>query len=161
MAIPQTTYPADLAVAFNGMLGDGGADRHTRTYTDDTNETFFGRVAIQGTNADEFVHPSGSAGTLLGITHHTHDVEVSEITGTGDEALPATQPANVLSKGRVWVIAVDQVTDLTTDAVHYLNADGRLQVTATAGTLIPTARWLTLTSGPGELALVEIGAGTI
>ncbi len=160
-------YVAESELAIEGQSGDGAVDQHVRTYTDPTNATLFGRAAIQGAAVDTFQVPDGADGTFIGITLHTHDVEASQVP-LATEGIPATQPCNIKSKGRVWVFPEVDVT-ATSNAVYYRHSNagaapegvGRFRVDDDGGgadvTLIPAteARWLT-TGTAGTPVLLEI-----
>lgn len=162
----QTTYTADFAIAREGQNGDGAVDQHVRSYVDPANATLFGRAAIQGATANEFRVPDGADGTFIGITTHTHDVEASEVP-LATEAIPATQPVGVKSKGRVYVFPETAVA--LGDPVYYRHSNAgaspegvgrfRNDNDAASGdvTLIAAteARWLTEGSA-GEPVLLEI-----
>lgn len=163
----QLTYPVDPDIAFEGSPGDGAASAHFRHYTDPTNETLFGRAAIQGANDKEFQVPLTVTGIFLGVTRHTHDVDPREVpNATG--AVPANNPVNIMTQGRIWVKPESAVAAVD-DPVYYRHANagadpegvGRFRQdddTASGDvTLLPVtqARWLT-TGAIGELTLLEV-----
>lgn len=116
----QLAYAADLDVAIEGMSGDAAVDQHVRSYTDPTNATLFGRAAVLGASADLFNVPDGTDGQFIGITIHTHSVEASQVP-LATEAIPATQPVNIKSKGRVYVHPEDDIA--LGDTVFYRHSN--------------------------------------
>lgn len=164
MAI-QTTYPLDLAVAFEGMQGDGFHNVFRHTATNIAAESFFGRACLLVVDeGDEFVQPTGSAGVFMGILQHTHAVAEDELV-SATAGLPANQPGAVMRTGRIWVVAEDVVSDISV-GVFYRHATpggdpeffGRFRTDAdtAAATVIPEARWVRTTSAVGELTQIEL-----
>ncbi len=164
MAI-QTTYPLDLAVAFEGLQGDGFHNVFRHTATNIAAESFFGRACLLvDDEGDEFVQPTGTAGTFMGILQHTHAVAEDELV-SATAGLPANQPGAVMRSGRIWVVAEDVVSDISV-GVFYRHANagaapeflGRFRTDADTAdaTVIPEARWVRTTSAVGELTQIEI-----
>lgn len=159
----QLAYAADLAVAIEGMSGDAAVDQHVRTYTDPTNATLFGRAAIQGASADLFIVPTSGTGTFIGITIHTHSVEASQVPLATD-AIPATQPVNVKSSGRVYVFPEEAIS--LGDEVWFRHSNAgaspegvgrfRTDIDTANATQVLNARWLT-EGAAGTPVLLEIG----
>lgn len=130
------------------------------TKVDPANELFFGRAVIRGSADGEVEHPSGTAGTFMGVVRRDEDIDPADLT-TGD--LPAGHDAQIVTRGVMWVIAEDAVTEGA--AVYYRhNAPGALpealgrfrsDVDAGDATLIPGARWASsATAGnPAKLEL--------
>lgn len=167
MAQLAGTYTENLAIAVEGQIGDGATDSHIMTYTDDTNASLFGRAFIADlANPGEGQVPLTVTGTFVGVTVHTHDVEASQVP-LATEAIPATQPLNILSKGRIWVFPEDAVTALDDD-IYFRHANagvapegvGRFRTDDDAASGDVTqitigARWLTL-GGAGTPVLLEV-----
>lgn len=161
----QTTYPLDMIVAFEGMAADGHNNKFIMSAVNVAADSFFGRACLAvAAEGDEFVQPTGSAGVFLGILQHTHAVEQADLTlATADQ--PKNQMANVMRRGWIWVVAEDEVTAVT-DGVFYRHttpgADpeflGRFRTDADTAdaTQVTAAKWLTTTSGAGQLAKLEI-----
>lgn len=162
MALTSAHFLDTQAVAIEGMWVDDATDKHSRTYTDPSNATLFGRAAIQGSNPDEFQVPSGSAGVFIGITTHTYSVAAGDVP-LATEGIPATQPAVIMTKGRMWVVVEEAI--VLTDLVFYRHATpgaapealGRFRKDAdvAAATQVVNARWLT-TGAAGALVQLEL-----
>lgn len=164
MAI-QTEYPLDQIVAFEGMGADGHNNVFVLSAVNVAADSFFGRACLAVAAAgDEYVQPTGTAGVFLGILRHTHSIEIGDLTlSTADQ--PQNQPGNVLRQGWIWVVAEDTVSDVTAGVFYRHTTPGadpeflgrfRTDADTADATLVPEARWMTTTAGPGELAKVEI-----
>lgn len=115
----QTSYGASQPVAFEGMEADAGYDSRVVTATDPTNATNFGRAAILGASEGLFQVPDGADGTLIGITKHSHSHDPSATSAT--EGVAATEPVNIMAKGRIWVLPEDDVA--LGDTVFYRHSN--------------------------------------
>lgn len=164
MAI-QTVYPLDQIVAFEGMSADGHNNKFVLSAVNVAADSFFGRACLAVAAAgDEYVQPTTVAGTFLGILQHTHSIEQADLT-LATAGQPQFQPGNVLRKGWIWVVAEDAVTDVTLGVFYRHTSPGadpeflgrfRTDLDTADATLVPEARWMTTTSGAGQLAKVEI-----
>lgn len=129
---------------------------------DPANELFFGRAVIRGSADGEVEHPSGTAGTFLGVVMRDDNIDPQDLT-TGD--LPAGHEAKIMQKGRIWVIAEDAVTEGAA-AYYRHNAPGaapeflgrfRSDVDAGDATLVPGARWgSSATAGNPAILILNI-----
>ena len=164
MAI-QTTYPILKDQAFEGMMGDGNFVGGRWSAVNVAADSFFGRACLTVAGAgDEFVQPTTVAGVFFGVLMHTHAVEQSALT-IATAGLPQNQPGNIVRRGRIWVVAEDEVTTVN-DGVFYRHTSpgadpeflGRFRTDADTAdaTAIPEAKWLTVTTGAGQLALLEV-----
>lgn len=145
-----------------GNEGDLATSAHQRIQSgwDPANELFFGRAVIRGSADTEVEHPSGSAGTFMGVVKRDYNIEPADVS-TGD--IPAGHEAKIMLEGRIWVIAEDAVTE--GGAVYYRHdaagalpeALGRFRSNADAGdaTLVPGARWASSATA-GNPAILEI-----
>ncbi len=164
----QTTYPENMPLGLEGQLADDGGDRHTRAYVEENGvEYFFGRAVERGTADDEYVSPLGTLADFLGVTTRTQATELSSLPpGATLEAIPATKPANVLSKGRVIVFPENAVAP--GDSVFYrfqntgVDPEGqgrfRSDNDAASGDVVEVtagARWLS-SAAAGEAAILEL-----
>ena len=165
MAIPQTTYPADLAIGLEGQLSDSGHDAHVRSAVNATQAMEFGRAAMQGTNPEDVTLPTGTAADFAGVTMFSH-VGSGDTTSTG---IPATTPVNLLRKGRIKVIP-ETVVDVG-DPVYYRfqnagadpEAIGRFRNDddAASGDVVRLddtlpVRWASKTTAAGQVAVLEL-----
>ncbi len=160
----QTTYTDTFALGFEGQLADGGVDRFSETRVNTTVEMSFGRAVVRhASNDNEVEVPSTGNTNFEGVTHHTHAVELGEITGTATEGIPVNKPANILRKGRVLVIVEEAVTPASSVFFRHNapgalpEALGRFRTDADAGdaTQVTAARFVTSASA-GELAILEL-----
>ena len=149
----QTSYDVQAAVAFAGMLAD--FDASVRSSISRSNEeasaVAFGKPVVAGTDAEkQFLLPSGAGDTFLGCTVHHHGSEDET-----DDGIANGEPAEILRRGRVWVIAKTVVAvgdDVYWD--HTTNP-GTWRNDATTAVQVPGAVWLTATSGADELAVID------
>lgn len=163
----QDSYPTIFAAGLEGDLADIGTDRHVRSYVEE-NEVpyFFGRAVERGTAGDEFISPAGTAADFIGVTVRTHAVELTELVDASLEGIPATKPANVMTKGRIIVFPETAVAP--GNAVHYrfqnssggLQGQGRFRATADGADSVQLpvgsgAVWRTAANA-GEAAVLEL-----
>lgn len=126
-------------------------------------QLYFGRAVIVGASDDLVVHPSGSAGTFAGVVIEDMNIYAGSLSGAGD--IPVGHDAQILRKGRIWVVPEQDV--VTTDPVYYRHANttpdaapaalGRFRKDADTAdaTLLSNAKWVT--SGlAGTIAELEI-----
>lgn len=165
MAMPQTSYPQDMGLSFEGAAADGSSDSFRATKTNTAAASFFGRACLLVvTDGDQFVQPTGSAGVFLGVLQHSHAIEQSQVVA-GAAGLPVNHPGAVIRRGRVWVVAETIIDDLN-DGVFYRHttpgadpeALGRFRNDADTAdaTLIPDARWVRVTTATGALTVIEL-----
>jgi hypothetical protein len=171
----QVTYPANFALGQEGQLADGGTDRRTVTAVEETGlvDYFFGRAVERGTVDATFVTPAGTAANFLGITSKTHAVEIGELPlDPALEGIPATQPANVTTKGRVIVLPETAVAPGNAVFYRFQNAgaapegQGRFRADndAASGDVVELAAgsgvaWVT-SANAGEPAILEVNRPT-
>ena len=165
MALPQVTYPLDMALAIEGGSADGSQDSFRISATNTAAASFFGRACLLVvTDEEKFVQPTGSAGVFIGILQHSHAIEQSQVTG-GAAGLPVNHPGAVVRRGRIWVVAETTIDDLN-DGVFYRHTSpgsdpeqlGRFRNDADTAdaTLIPDARWRKITTAAGQFTIVEL-----
>lgn len=165
MALPQLTYPKEFSLPFEGAAADGSTDSFNISASNVAAPSFFGRACLLvNGDGEQFVQPTGSVGDFLGLLMASHSIEQSQVVAATGE-LPINHPGAVLRRGRIWVVAEDEVSDLSV-GVFYRHttpgADpeflGRLRTDADTAdaTLIPNARWRRVTSGTGQLTIVEL-----
>jgi hypothetical protein len=138
----QTTYNAQHARWFEGMvLNQEPADIVTRV-AEDVEGIGFGKVCVKGT-ADNQVVDSEATVPFVGIA----------VADPGQPADIYAQYANVavMKKGVIVVQASEAVA--VGDPVYYTPATGVLSKTSTSNTLIAGAIWETSTAGAGLAAL--------
>lgn len=126
-------------------------------------QLYFGRAVIIGATDHLVVHPSGSAGSFFGVVVEDLSIPSVLLSGAGD--IPAGHDAQILRRGRIWVVPEQDV--VTTDPVFYRHANstpdadpaalGRFRKDADTAdaTALTNARWVT--SGlAGTIAELEI-----
>lgn len=149
----QTSYSLEADRAFAGMLAE--FDAATKSSISRANEeasaVAFGKPAVAGTDAEtQFLLPSGASDVYLGCTVHHHGSE--DLT---DDGIATGETAELLRRGKVWVIAKTVVAigdDVYWD--HTTNP-GTWRNDATTAVQVPGATWLTATSGADELAVID------
>lgn len=165
MVMPQTSYPLEFGLPFEGAAYDGSQDSYRRSASNVAGPSFFGRACLAVTGAgDQFVQPTGSAGVFIGILQHSHAIEPSQVVAaTG--GLPVNHPGAVLRRGRIWVVAEDIVSDLTVGVFYRHTTPGadpdalgrfRTDADTATATEVPEATWGRVTTAVGELTFIEL-----
>lgn len=159
MAIISTVITSET-LGREGLLATSDPLAQIETMHATATQLYFGRAVISaGDNL--CVHPSGSAGVFVGIVCEDLAISQDLLSGAGD--VPVGYDANILRKGRIWV--VPEQTVVTTDPVYYRHASagalpealGRFRKDADTAdaTLISSARWV-IGGSAGDLAMLEI-----
>lgn len=150
----QTTYSVTAAQAFAGMLAE--FDNTTKSSISRANETgaavAFGKPAVAGTDAArQFLLPSGAGDIFLGITVHKHGTEDASDDGIADD-----EPAELLRRGKIWVIAKTVVA--VGDPVYWdhTTVPGTWRNDATTAVIVAGAIWSTATAAVDSLAVIDI-----
>jgi hypothetical protein len=167
MAMPQLTYNLNMDLAFEGAGFDGSQDSYCRSASNNAAASFFGRacLAVAG-DGQQFVQPTGTAGVFIGILKHSHAIEPGQVTA-GGAGLPVNHPGAVMRRGRIWVIAENEIDDLT-KAVYYRHANsgalpealGRFRDDDDGAsgdvTIIAGAKWGKVNTAVGMLTFIEL-----
>lgn len=150
----QTSYSVNADQAFAGMLAE--FDNTTKSSISRANETgsavAYGKPAVAGTDpTSQFLLPSGAGDLFLGITVHRHGSEDPTDDGIADD-----EPAELLRRGKIWVIAKTAVD--VGDQVYWDHTTnpGTWRNDATTAVEVTQAKWATATSGADELAVIDI-----
>jgi len=181
----QGSYPLELTAGHEGLIADLQA-YVSRSYTNESSAVIpYGHAVIIDSSATSGLGaklPAGASATdVLGIAVDSNVFE--NVSGTytptptnktldGRIGYPEKQMVNVLSKGVIWVYAVETVA--LGDAVRLFHTDsasassnkgykGRFGKTAEAGKTFEVtagARWLSAASA-GNIALLEIDIPTL
>ena len=167
MVMPQTTGNLNMDLAFEGAAFDGSQDSYARSATNAAAASFFGRACLLvDTDDEQFVQPTGTAGTFIGILKHTHAIEQSQVVA-GAAGLPVNHPGSVMRKGRIWVVSETEIDDLS-NGVFYRHATagalpealGRFRDDNDGAsgdvTLIVGASWVRVNTAVGQLAVIEL-----
>lgn len=125
MATVQSTFPSTIPVGYAGMVANGEtANRITRT-VEDAAGIAFGKAAFRGIG-DHGCTATPAAGAFLGFV-------ATDAAGSAD-AVPQYATAAVLTKGALFVVAGEAVTD---GAPVYITAGGAIVDTATDAVAAP------------------------
>lgn len=163
MGIPQTTYNAQPAVAIAGMQADAmRSDTISRIAKTDLG---FG-LAVMTVTADDTQcdKPGSSAAVILGVTVYDAALPpAGSLNGSAYAgAYAAGMEVRILRKGRIWVIAEQNVDPtLAVYARHTANGGNttlgkfRVDIDTANAVLLANAKWLSTTTA-GGLALLEI-----
>lgn len=120
-----------------GLPGDLATSKHWETESKwSTGPLPFGRAVIRGA-ADDTVVPVTGTAPIIGFTLRDRLIE-------GDaQAVPAHKEAKILTRGKLWVEAVDAVVEGA--PVFVVNAaganQGKVRSNATGGVALPGARY--------------------
>lgn len=127
-----------------------------------------GRLCVRGAGGDFTAALPTGAGSLgvnvMGVSLFTHKALAIAPSSSDNEVHEDEAELPLLRRGRVWVIAEDAV-DPSTDSVFVRVSAGaggseigafRTDADTASAVALAEARWLTSTSGTGELALLEI-----
>lgn len=181
----QGSYPLELTAGHEGLIADLQA-YVSRSYTNESSAVIpYGHAVINDSSATSGLGaklPAGASATdVLGIAvdsnvfenvSGTYTPTPTNKTADGRIGYPEKQMVNVLSKGVIWVYAVETVA--LGDAVRLFHTDsasassnkgykGRFGKTAEAGKTFEVtagARWLSAASA-GNIALLEIDIPTL
>lgn len=162
----QTSYSINQAAARVGMIADTSKVKDVESYQNPAAAVFIGRVVTKGGATNEVVHPDAATEItdeklVRGVVVHAHECE-SRDDGLGPN-YPAKSVVPVMRKGRIWVKAEDAITE-GTSTVNVRFADGaasgngalRGAADSSFTAVLPKAKWKSSTSGPGQLAVLEI-----
>lgn len=155
----QTTYDAEAAVAFPGLLVDTDAASRSSISraNEETTAVGYGLGVALGTDPEvQFELPNLTGFEFGGVLVHSHAREDVEAVGPIEGELN-----ELLRKGRIWVTVEETVT--TADDVFLRHTDNggllqggwRTDADTARADQIAQAKWLT-GAGAGELAQLEI-----
>lgn len=104
----QTSFSNAPSAAFAGMQGDGNQDGYVISrYNGESSAVPFGIMVKQDTDEEKVKLYTASA-RPAGVLLHSHYHDNRDLSD--DDGVPAADMANVLRKGRVWVLAEGTVT---------------------------------------------------
>ncbi len=104
----QTAYPLEAAVAFPGMLGEGGKEFSISRANEDAVAIGAGRPVVVGTDPEtQAALPSSAGETFLGITTAKHGRERLDLVGAA--SFRQNENMEIVRKGRVWVTVEEAV----------------------------------------------------
>ncbi|WP_377838714.1 capsid cement protein [Bosea sp. UC22_33] len=138
----QSTYSAQHARWYEGMVLNQEPSTIVTRVAEDAEGIGFGKVCVQGT-ADNQVVDSEATVKFCGIA----------IADAGQPGDTYAQYANVAVMKKGVVVVQASVAVAVGDAVYYVPATGVLTNSASGNTLIAGAQWDTSTSGAGLAAL--------
>ena len=150
----QTSYSVEAPVAFAGMLAqfDATTKSSISRASEEVSAVAFGKPAVAGTDsAKQFLLPSGAGDLFLGITVHMFGTE-----DPTDDGIANGETAELLRRGRIWVIAEPIVA--LGDAVYWRHTTtpGAWRNDATDSVFLPTAVWASTTTAINSLAVIDI-----
>lgn len=164
----QLSYSVNQSAAKIGQLADLGLAKDIVTgYNPASGEVaLFGHFMTKGTGANDVKRPAAAAditdlklarGVVIASEAIVSDPSVV------DPQYPVKSAPSILKKGRIWVVAEDAIT-AGTSGVHVRYAGtgnkgafrGAAVVGETGQLQDAQAKWLSSTTAPGQLALLEI-----
>ena len=149
MSVVQSSYPDEIAVAYNGQLVQVNS-KDIHPYVVETAVIPVGVACQQGTNAED-AKVGIAANKFIGISIRDRTYG-PENTSNKKLQYPVGQGINILIRGIVWVEVESAVT--VGANVTAKTTTGALSTAAVSGTqiLISGARWLTAQSSANGLA---------
>ena len=156
----QSTYNAEAAIAFAGMLAD--SDAMVRSSISRANEeasaVAYGSGVMFGTDPEvQFLLPALTGFEFAGVAVHSHGRE--DPTAVGPET---DEPNELLRKGRIWVVAEEAIA-ITDDVFLRHTVNGgltpggwRTDLDVNKADQITQAKWLTAAAALGDLVLLEL-----
>jgi hypothetical protein len=151
MPAVQTTFPANIAAGFPGMIADGEQVTNIISRIVDPNTANpinFGEPVLQGASEYTVQSVSGGSGVFRGLA-----VRDTTLAPSAGDQYVATVTAAILTKGVVWVTAAVAVT---AGQPVYFTSSGALTTVSTSNTLIAGAIWDSTTTAAG-LAKLRLG----
>jgi hypothetical protein len=151
MPAVQTTYTANQAAAFLGMVAAGEwVTNVISRIVDPASATAvnFGDPVLQGGSEQLVLPANGNTGTFRGIA-----VRDPTLPPSNNDQYLATNSIGVLTKGVIWVNAAVAVNP---GQPAYFTAAGALTNVSTSNTAIPNAMWDSATAVAG-LAKLRLG----
>lgn len=113
----QTAYSVNAPDAFPGLLDMNFQDPDILSrFNEEATRVSFGLMVRQGTTAEQMQNFSAAAQDVIGVTVHRH-TEKAKTTGTAEEIAATGGKADVLRKGRIWVVTEEAVA--LTDDVYF------------------------------------------
>ena len=104
----QTAYAVSAGDAFPGLLDMNFANPDILSrFNEEATKTGFGLMVRQGTDAEQILRRA-AAGDSLGVTVHNH-TEKQKTTGTAEEIAATGGKADVLRRGRIWVVTEETI----------------------------------------------------
>lgn len=164
----QLSYSVNQSAAKIGMLADLGLAKDIVTgYNSAVGEVaLFGHFMSKGTGDNDVKRPAAAADiTDLKLAKGVVIASEAIVSNPAvtDPQYPVKSAPSILKKGRIWVVAEDAVT-AGVSGVHVRYAGtgnkgafrGASVVAETAQLQDAQAKWLSSTTAPGQLALLEI-----
>lgn len=150
----QTTYNIEAERAFAGMLADFDStvkSSITRA-NEESSAVAFGKPVVAGTDAEkQFLLPYGAGNKFLGATVHKMGTE-----DPTDDGIASGEPAELLRKGKIWVVAATIVNVGDPVFWRHTTAPGTWRNEATDSVLLEGATWATKTTAVDQLAVIDI-----
>jgi len=143
----QTTYATTMAVAFNGMIANTEPNVLISREVE-TAAVGFGLVVKQGTADKQVEAATGAADVVRGITVRDQSA-ISDTFAVGDSAL-------VMTKGVVWVTALDGVVAGAPVYMVVAGGSGKFTDTSTSNLAVPGAIFET-SGAADELVAIRLG----
>lgn len=109
MAVLQSTYAADYAKGFPGMVANGETSNRISRTIEDAAGVGFGKAVFRG-SGDHGVTGTPSA-ALIGITIANYAAPPVAASGVQADSYPQYSVAGIMTHGVIWVTAGADVTD--------------------------------------------------
>ncbi len=162
----QTSYSFYQSLPFAGVLADLVSDSDIRSYVNEevTLGVPFGVAVCQGAADNGFLLMVDINSKILGITVHTHAVEIYYLpTSPTTAGIPLKGTAGILKKGRIWAIAEVAVGPMdivcaryTTSTAPKAQKGGLGNTTDSATALQITGATWTTTAAAAAIGMVDV-----
>lgn len=153
MAVAQSTYGVSAPNGYPGMIATGERDNRIVRTIEDAAGIGFGKAAFRGAG-DHGITGTPAAGTFLGVTIEHHAPQVDAVNGSMSDKYPQYASVPVLSKGSIWVVVGEDVTD---GAAANVTPAGAFVVTAAGNIALPGWVFDMTVSNGGLCRLVNRG----
>lgn len=160
--MPQTSIAVDRAVAYPGMLADGGFHDIVSRAVETAAGVAAGRIMVEGTlPLQQAIVPTSAVNGVLPVGCTKYE-PIKEPRSPAGPEFAQYDMVNLVRRGRIWMLA--GTGGVTRYAQHYLihaGAEaGLLTLTDDANTVAISGVTVLLTAAAGVLTLVEFNLST-
>lgn len=164
----QLDYSINQVAGKVGAKADISKIDDVRAFLNVAAEAKFGCVATKGAAEGLIIHPDTAAKItdeklVHGVVLGAQDIESKRDAGA-TPGYPTGSMVPCMRKGRVWILAEDTITEGTSTVnARFAASGGNTQLGALRGAadssftaVLPKSKWVTSTTGNGQLAILEL-----